>query len=70
MLEASLHRKQFWAMSKGGKLKCPKCGAIVVEDLAFNCSEVVYTCTSSICEYEKEIDLTDSLVGAIRQVPK
>jgi len=50
-----LFRKQFFAMSLGGKLRCPECGAIVVEDMALDCSKVTYACTAQFCCWEKEI---------------
>lgn len=59
MLDVQLSRKQFWAMSKSGKLRCPKCGAIVVEDLAIDCHEVKYTCTALFCDWEKIINLRE-----------
>jgi len=59
MVILNLHRKQFWAMSKSGRLRCPKCGSIVVEDLKLDCSEVEYICTSTFCDWEKTVDLSE-----------
>jgi len=63
--QLGLSRKQFWAMSLGGKLKCPKCGSIMVEDMALDCSKVIYTCTEEFCEYENIIDLNEDSLREI-----
>jgi len=59
MLEPKLPREKFWAMSKGGKLRCPECGAIVVEDMELDCREVEYTCTAIFCGWHKTVDLRE-----------